>query len=293
MSGVLGGGSVKQPTYDVDKAIKTQNMGVNSILGNMSVQRNRDGSYSNVYDASQADTQRTALINQLLGNVSGDPTKAENAYYNSATRLLNSDYAKQRSAMDENLTNRGIAVGSKAYGNAMSNLDQTHYGQLGDIANNAVGAGQQYQSNIIDQSNALSGGMDTTKLASMAGTNNAYDAAMGVSQTNAANKAQAEKDKANAIGSIAGGLALFSDERLKENLVPVGKLDNGLTVYVGNYKPETGLDTRPQLFLIAQEVEKVRPDAVAEKDGYLTVDYKKATDATTPSSSEFKIVEVK
>ena len=59
--------------------------------------------------------------------------------------------------------------------------------------------------------------------------------------------------------------SFFSDKRLKENLKPVGKLNNGLKVYVGNYKKETGLDTRPQLFLLAQEVQKKKPEAVTKK----------------------------
>jgi hypothetical protein len=80
-------------------------------------------------------------------------------------------------------------------------------------------------------------------------------------------------------GATIGAAALMaSDKRLKENLKPVGKLDNGLKVYVGNYKEETGLDTTPQLFLLAQEVEKKNPDAVVEKGCYLAVNYKKAVE---------------
>lgn len=78
--------------------------------------------------------------------------------------------------------------------------------------------------------------------------------------------------------AVAGGLMLFSDKRLKENLTPVGKADNGLTIYIGNYTKESGLDDgKPHLFLIAQEVQKIRPDAVVETEsGYLAVDYIKA-----------------
>lgn len=80
-----------------------------------------------------------------------------------------------------------------------------------------------------------------------------------------------------ATGTI-GALAVFSDERLKENLTPVGKAYNGLTIYIGNYTKESGLDDgKPHLFLIAQEVQKIRPDAVVKTEsGYLAVDYVKA-----------------
>lgn len=99
-----------------------------------------------------------------------------------------------------------------------------------------------------------------------------------------AEKAAKKQGKNALFGGIAqtassiGALAIFSDERLKENLTPVGKADNGLTIYIGNYTEESGLDDgKPHLFLIAQEVQKIRPDAVVETEsGYLAVDYIKA-----------------
>ena len=76
------------------------------------------------------------------------------------------------------------------------------------------------------------------------------------------------------LGKGLGGGMAMSDKRLKENIKAVGKLDNGLTVYLFNFK---GQDV-PQIGLIAQEVQKVIPEAVKEgKDGYLRVDYKLAT----------------
>ncbi len=67
------------------------------------------------------------------------------------------------------------------------------------------------------------------------------------------------------IGALAG---LFSDARLKENIKLVGK-ENGFNIYEFNYK---GL---PQKYtgVMAQEVKKVRPDAVGERLGYMTVNY--------------------
>lgn len=70
-------------------------------------------------------------------------------------------------------------------------------------------------------------------------------------------------------------LMLFSDERLKERLIPVGKSKNGLTIYLGRYTKESGLDDgKLHLFLIAQEVQRIRPNAVKIADnGYFQVDY--------------------
>ena len=72
----------------------------------------------------------------------------------------------------------------------------------------------------------------------------------------------------------AGGFAsLFSDERLKENIKAVGKTNDGQKVYAYNYKDDPL--KRTTLGLMAQEVEKVKPEAV-HKDpfsGFRMVNY--------------------
>ena len=70
----------------------------------------------------------------------------------------------------------------------------------------------------------------------------------------------------------AGAGALFSDIRIKENISQVGSLDNGLPVYLFNYKG----NKTPQIGLMAQDVEKVNNEAVVEIDGIKHVYYGKA-----------------
>ena len=67
-------------------------------------------------------------------------------------------------------------------------------------------------------------------------------------------------------------LAGLSDKNSKENISQVGILDNGLPVYLFNYKG----DNTPQIGLMAQDVEKVNKDAVTEIDGMKHVYYAKA-----------------
>jgi hypothetical protein len=102
-----------------------------------------------------------------------------------------------------------------------------------------------------------------------------------VSDSNARMSAGAQMDAANsagtgqAIGSVLGlaTAVAMSDRRLKENIQKVGSLNNGLPVYRFNYK---GKDT-PQIGLMAQDVKKVHPEAVAkDKRGYMMVDYTQA-----------------
>lgn len=80
-----------------------------------------------------------------------------------------------------------------------------------------------------------------------------------------------------ALGSIAG--AIPSDERVKENIEAVGKLNDGQTVYRYNFKG----DPKTQIGLLAQEVEQRKPGSVTEAHGLKMVDYKGATDDAASS----------
>jgi len=64
---------------------------------------------------------------------------------------------------------------------------------------------------------------------------------------------------------------IFSDRRLKRNIVKIGIRPDGLGVYEFEYIWGGGR----QIGLMAQEVQGVYPDAVGEAGGYLTVNYSK------------------
>ena len=70
------------------------------------------------------------------------------------------------------------------------------------------------------------------------------------------------------------GLAKLSDRRLKTDVRRVGKLDDGQTVYSYRLRGSP----RTELGLMAQEVEKRRPDAVRlHPSGFKMIDYRRAT----------------
>jgi hypothetical protein len=95
-------------------------------------------------------------------------------------------------------------------------------------------------------------------------------------------------------GSTFGGGLLSSlvgsDERMKENIRPVGELKDGQPVYAYNYKG----DPRTQIGLIAQEVAEKNPEAVGPLGlgDLLGVDYDKATEKAarmkTPAKGKSK-----
>lgn len=74
--------------------------------------------------------------------------------------------------------------------------------------------------------------------------------------------------------SIASLFAMFSDENLKKNISPIGAI-GPFTKYEWEWNDQAhalGLEGKSK-GVIAQEVERVFPQLVGEKDGYKTVDY--------------------
>ena len=69
---------------------------------------------------------------------------------------------------------------------------------------------------------------------------------------------------------------MFSDERLKENIKPIGKSENGHNVYTWDWNDkakEFGVND-PTTGVLAQEVMKYMPEAVSKHaNGYYMVNY--------------------
>jgi hypothetical protein len=111
---------------------------------------------------------------------------------------------------------------------------------------------------------------------------------LGVIQTDGSfsELAKAERNNAYAFsifGSLwANGATYASDERFKKNITPIASplqkllLLNGVEYEMRTESfPRNHFTAGRQIGLIAQNVEKVIPDAVNEKDGYKGVDYAK------------------
>ena len=87
---------------------------------------------------------------------------------------------------------------------------------------------------------------------------------------NAQQQAAAQQSRNSLFGGLLGGFAgLLSDERAKTDIKKVGKTDDGQNVYQFRYKTGGPI----QMGLMAQEVEKKKPEAVREVGGFKTVDY--------------------
>lgn len=207
------------------------------------------------------------------------------------TALLDKSFGKATQQQEEILAQRGLSDSTAATETRAALIGQ-QANQREEAGLQAINFAQNLRTNRIAEAaqnvniaNALStgsqaninAGINQSLTASGQGLQ-AQSLAQNASQFNQQMKLNKQNSKNQLMGTLAGaGIAALSDINAKENLIKVGELDNGLNVYVGSYKEETGLDTAPQLFLIAQEVQEVNEDAVVLLDnGYLAVDYRKA-----------------
>ena len=209
-------------------------------------------------------------------------------------------FERDDQAMRTQLINSGIRPGSAAWGTEMGRLSQNK----NDALNSLLLSGHQTAVNDIlternqplnEISALMSGsqvsqpGYTNTPNTQVAGTD--YAGMVQNNYNNQMKQYQADVSSNNAamggmfglggtLGSAAlkygGGALLFSDRRLKKDIHRVGKLDNGLPVYLFTYK---GDDT-PMIGLMADEVERIHPEAVIENArGFKMVRYDQAVRA--------------
>ena len=182
-------------------------------------------------------------------------------------------------AGDASVNAAAAANGTLGSGNQLLALSKENQGLASQNYNNYASQLQPY----LGASNAAAGGI--------AGVNTGLGNQTNANYTNLANLnygADTSIGNANASAALAnqsmdmnllsGGLnlagSIFSDERLKDDVEPVGALYDGTNVYRYRYK---GDDT-PRIGVLAQEVERTNPDAVSEHGGYKAVQYGRATD---------------
>ena len=292
------GSTPKAPTYNLDLARREQDqirdqakkdlyLNYNSLLGGYKYD---PGTGSINVNPNTADQDRLLNINAGVSSLNMDPTEATNAYYNQALASIQPDIDRYINRTSADLVNKGIPIGSQAYNEVMREQDKTISNQLADIYSRSrsqaladtgaqignIGAlqSQMYSPQYIAGLGAT--GLQNLYTQKFQNKMDKYNAEVGSSNTN-------KSAAAGTIGALgAAAILAMSDKRVKENLKPVGKLDNGLTVYIGNYIESVDPYKMPQLFLIAQEVEKIHPEAVKGfkvegfDDPVLAVDYTKA-----------------
>lgn len=200
---------------------------------------------------------------------------------------LDPRFAREADALNAQLANQGIQPGSAAW---KAQMDQFQQGK-NDAYNQLYLSGNQqaYQQAITDRNQPIN---EITALLSGSQVSNPTFGATpqttipttdtaGIINSNYQQQYQnyqSQMQQQNALlgglfGLGAAGLYKYSDRRLKKDIKKIGKTNDGQNLYSYKYKG----DDEPQIGLMAQEVEKRRPDAVVNTpSGYKAVNYDKA-----------------
>lgn len=247
-----------------------------------------------IYDAAEAaqgnianlaQQQSSALGQSLAQPFSYSNQDAENWAYDLASPRLLEQQGQNESALRNRLVNAGIRPGTAAWDREMTRLTNSNTDQLNQLA--LTGRNQAFNEQLagrnqnINELSALMSGSQVQSPTGMYGGATPQTQVGGVDYTGLVNNNYAQQMQSygnmmgglfSSLGAASNAAIMASDARLKEDIQPVGKLDNGLTVYLYKYKSGGPY----QIGLIAQEVEELNPSAVYEMDGFLAVDYQDA-----------------
>ena len=238
-------------------------------------------------------TTANSLIDNLGSSLSTapnlDPSKLTDTMMKEFSNYEQPIWNQQQSNLDSKLASEGITQGSAAYDNAQ-NLQARN---VGDATNQFLTMAEPtafnqtlaaYQAPIQtlgtllgeSQPGSVNSALTQTPQTSIQPANISGD--IYQSYNDQLNNYQNTMQGIFGLGSAAlGGLARIaipSDRRVKENISVVGRLSNGLPIYVFNYKKDP--DGIPQIGLMAQDVEQLYPDAVVTINGVKHVNYAKA-----------------
>jgi hypothetical protein len=242
---------------------KTNDLLTQAQLAGQNVQQNMFGQ---ALQGGQFANQAMLGQNQAqLGNVA------------QSNQALQQNYANQLAAQQQNNAAMQQMFANQQSGAGLSNQAQqqaynqalTQYNMpLNTLSALRTGAQVQNPSFVNSAQQATTSGADILGAAQMG-----YNAQMGDF-----NQKQAAQQNFNQglMGLGGAGIMAFSDIRMKENIIPLGSLPNGLPFYQFEYKPEfKGIAGHGRFVgVMAQEVELVRPEAViTNPDGYKMVNY--------------------
>ncbi len=268
-------------TYDIPNYTQTTQLSPEQ-------QRLYDLNNQTQQNLGQIGVEQSAKIKGLLGtNVNLSNDAIEGRLMELGSKRLDPKFAQSEEALRTRLANQGIAPGSAAWNAEFKNFNEGKNDAYNQLA--LTGRGQAVQEILTERNqplNEIIGLMNGSQVTMpQFGSTNQYtipttDTA-GIINNNFNQQQQKYQTESANRNALLGGLFgigsaaafKFSDRRLKKDIKKIGKTHDGQNLYSYRYK---GSD-EPQIGLMAQEVEKKRPDAVITTDsGYKAVNYEKA-----------------
>lgn len=292
--------NVAQSTYDMLR--QQQNQEQQNIIGNQIRAGAFGGERSRIAQAVLAQQQNMATA-QAMGNIYqqgyGQALGAAQQQQGVALSAAQANRQAQQQAAQQFLN-----IGQQGFGQNLAAaqqqaaLGQQLYGQGAQTAQQAAALGQGLYGMGAGVSQGLAGLGTGAQQAALQGGQAQLAAGTVEQQTQQAQNqalynqflqqqgypfqvAQFLANIAMGTGALSGSTttttqpsSFFSDERLKDDVEPIGKTFDGQQIVRFKYKGEPGT----RIGLVAQDVEKHHPEAVGLSGGYKTVDYDRATD---------------
>lgn len=239
--------------------------------------------------ADLAEGQSTRLQGLLAEPFDLSNESTESSIVDRYSQRLNPQLDRRRESLRTQLLNQGVMPGSEAYTRAMGDFGETENDAWNQLFINArgqsVNEALMQRNQPINEIIGLASGTQVqqpnfvgTPQTGVAGTDVAGITQQGYNnQMNAYNQQQQQQNQMlGGLFSAGASLApfLLSDRRAKENIKRIGKTNDNQKVYSWTYKGDDARTTH--VGLMAQEVAKKTPEAVANIGGLLAVDYGKA-----------------
>lgn len=212
-------------------------------------------------------------------------TAAEDRIVELQRKRLDPAMAQRETALRTRLTNQGIMEGTEAWDRALKRegeISNDAYNQMYlNARNQGVNEAITQRTLPLQEFNAIRTGVSPNlpTFASVPQTQQSPTNVAGIYSDNYNQQLgayNAENASNNAfmgglfgLGGTLGGAWLRSDIRLKRDVARIGSLPSGLPVYRYRYL----WSDEPQIGVMAHEARELFPEAVAEFDGFLAVDY--------------------
>lgn len=203
---------------------------------------------------------------------------------------LNGDsMARQQEAMRTQMVNQGLTPGSQAYDDSMRGMYSGQQDARNRFMLDSYGQGMQtaltqrnqpineitalLSGSQVSQPNFVNTSMPSIATTDMAGLiNNNYNQRLNNFNADQQRKAGLMGGLFDLGGSLGSAAIMASDRRLKADIERIAEI-NGMGVYRFRYLGSAD----PQVGLMADEVEQVKPGAVIRGvDGYASVNYEEA-----------------